>query len=68
MLPRLIMMGSGLGTTIAFFCKAVKEGRLPAKIVSIVTDQKTSGVLRVAESFSIPSKVIAYKRGERNLG
>ncbi len=62
----IVMLGSGTGSTIDFFCRKIPSQKLPAKIVSIVTDNPESMVISVAEKFHIPCHILPFKFTERD--
>ena len=65
---KIVMFGSGRGTTIASFCEAISRGSLPAKIVSIITDNENSGVLDVAKEYQIPLEIVPiFNKNEKPL-
>ena len=59
---RLVMLASGAGTTVSAFCKAGEEGRLPAQIAAVITNENKAGVISVAKKNQIPCAVIKYQK------
>ena len=47
--PALVMIGSGQGSTIDFFCGEIQSGRLSARAAALVTDRPRAGLRSVAE-------------------
>ena len=58
----LVMMGSGQGSTIDFFCGKISSGELPAQAAAIITDNPKAGLLSVAKRRGVPSLVVAYNK------
>ena len=63
----IVMLGSGTGSTIDFFCEKSKKRELPAQIVSIIADHFKAGVLSVAKKHQIPFHVVEYKKKEFHI-
>lgn len=59
------MLGSGLGTTIDYFCEKAKKRELKASIVALVSDRKGSGVEGIARKFHIPCHIIEYQKDQK---
>ena len=60
------MLGSGVGTTIDYFCTELPTKDLKTSVVAVISDRKNSGVERVAKKHSIPFQLIEYKKAEQN--
>lgn len=59
--PSIVLMGSGEGTTIRFFCEAVKSGSLQAEVKALVTDNSASGVVSIAEEYKLPVFILPFR-------
>ena len=62
--PSIVLMGSGEGTTIRFFCEAVKSGSLQAEVKALVTDNPSSGVVSIAEEHRLPVFILPFKESK----
>ncbi len=61
----IVMLGSGAGSTIDFFCRKMKSEELPANIAAIITDNPKANVVSVAKKFHIPCCIIPFKEVEK---
>ena len=57
----IVLIGSGKGSTIESFCKAVKEGQLQIGIKALITDNPRSQIPWIAEQQNIPSVTLPFK-------
>ena len=60
----IVMLGSGAGSTIDFFCKKIQSQEMPATIVSIVTDNPKADLISIAKKFHIPCHILPFKSEE----
>lgn len=56
--PGLAVLASGRGTNFEAIARAVAEGRIPARLVLVVSDRPDAEVLRRAERLGVPSAVL----------
>ena len=59
---RIVMLGSGTGTTIDYFCEKAQSQELKAQVVALISDRKEIGVEKVAKKHQIPFHIIEYKK------
>jgi phosphoribosylglycinamide formyltransferase-1 len=57
-MTRIAVLASGRGSNFEALAAAAREGRLPARLVLLLSDQPEAGALAVAERFGIPRAVI----------
>ena len=56
---RVVILGSGRGSNAEAILRAEREGRLGrARVVRIISDNPTAGILALGESFGVPSGFI----------
>lgn len=58
---KFVGLGSGKGSTLAYFCKQLKAHKYPIHMASIITDRSSSTCVQVAKTYQIPSHIIDYK-------
>ena len=59
---RVGVLLSGEGTSLENLCEQIDEGRVPARVVAVVSSKEGVGGLRRAEKRGIPTRVVARKR------
>ena len=57
----IVALGSGQGSTIAFFCKKIQSEKTPFKIKALVTENPQSGLVKSAKKFNLPCHIVEYK-------
>jgi phosphoribosylglycinamide formyltransferase-1 len=55
---RLGVLGSGRGSNLAAIGRAIEEGRLPAKLVAVLSDQPGARILDVGQQFGARTECI----------
>lgn len=55
---RLAVLGSGKGSNFASIAEAVARGTLDAEIRLVISDVENAGILKLAESYGVPSQFI----------
>ncbi len=54
----IVVLISGRGTNLEAILKAIKEGKINARVSLVISDKKDSSGLKIAESYGIPTKFI----------
>jgi phosphoribosylglycinamide formyltransferase-1 len=55
---RLGVLGSGKGSNFVALIQAIRQGKLPAEVVLVASDQPDAGILERAREFGIPTWVL----------
>ena len=63
-LPRLVIMASGSGTNAQAVIDACADGRLPGRVVAVISDRSSAHALDRADAASIPAVHIGIRPGE----
>jgi len=58
-MTRIAVLASGRGSNFEALAAAAREGRLPVRLVLLLSDRQDAGALAIAARFGIPSAVIA---------
>lgn len=61
---RLVVMASGAGSNLQAVLDACAVGRLPAQVVSVVSDVAGAGALRRAAAAGVPAEVVERQANE----
>lgn len=59
-LPRLVLLLSGTGSNLQAIIDAIEAGRLPAKLVAVISNRADAAGLQRAARHGIPSQVISH--------
>lgn len=63
-MTRLVVLASGEGTNLQAILEACTEGRLPARVTAVVSNNQGSGALQRAADLGVPFVHAAPRRGE----
>ena len=58
----LIMLGSGAGSTIEFFCQKAKEDDSTFRVAAIVTENPKSPLDSIAKKYNVPFHLLPFKK------
>ncbi len=64
---RLGVLGSGNGSNFVAIQRAIKEGKLPAKVEVVVSDDPSAGILTQSRSFGLPTIALPPSRYKTRL-
>jgi len=66
--PKLGVLGSGAGTNFTALAQAIREGRVQAEVVLVLSDVATAGILARAAEFDIPAAFVDPGPYQTKLG
>jgi phosphoribosylglycinamide formyltransferase-1 len=64
---QIAVLGSGTGSNYRAIAKAIAAGRLPARVVAVVSDVPTAGILELAASHGAPAIRLPPSRFKHKL-